>query len=183
VSAPQHGLNTKQLALDLMAYIVDFWSNATDAEPLPERQVIAAGEVQLIAQDCAQLVLSLTGIDMDVPGSSPGPMQVEQLITNSLRHALFTVQLMRCAPTSDDDGEPPTQEQITACGLTAIRDAGLLSQALFQWCSSITTAGNTGVLHFGGGILATGGVVIPTGPNGGLVGIEGTVTVSAALLV
>lgn len=177
------GINVKQLASDLLAYVIDFWADATDAEPLPAIQIITGGEVRLIAWDCEQLTVALTAIDMDVPASAVGPMQTPHLAANSLRHAQFTVQLVRCAAVSQEDGEPPDPEEIHAKGLVFMRDVGLLSQALFQWCQSVTTPGNTGVLHFGGGILATGGVVVPVGPQGGYMAAEGGVTISAALLV
>lgn len=183
MTTPTKGLNVKQLAADLLAYVVEFWSTATDAEPLPAVQIVTGGEVRLIAWDCEQLTVALTGIDVDVPATAVGPMQTPHLAANSLRHAQFTVQLVRCAAVSQEDGTPPAAEEIHAKGLVFMRDTGLLSQALFQWCQSVTDVGNQGVLHFGGGLLAQGGAVVPVGPSGGYMAAEGTVLVSAALLV
>lgn len=182
MSTPQLGLNVKQLATSLLTYVIDFWQNAVDAEPLPDVQIITGGEVRLIAWDCDQLTVALTGIDIDVPAVEGGPMAAQRLSNNTLRHVEFTVQLVRCAANMDNDGHADPAE-IHTKGLIMMRDAGLLSQALLQWCGEITTAPHQGALHLGGGLLARGGLVVPVGPSGGKMAVEGSVLVSAALLV
>lgn len=182
MTTPQKGLNVKELASNLLAYVIDFWADAVDAEPLPDVRIVTGGEVRLIAWDCDQLTVALTGIDFDVPATETGPMQTPHLAANTLRHAEFTVQLVRCAATMDDDGTVD-HDEIHTRGMIMMRDAGLISQALFQWCQQITTAPNQGVLHMGGGLLARGGGVAPVGPQGGKMAVEGSVLVSAALLV
>jgi len=176
VTAPSgQGLNSKQLGQSLLDYIVQAYAVATDTAPLPARQVIAAGDIRLTAWDCEQLVLSLVGVDLDVPQTTP--ITPGMLKATSLRHVALNVQLIRCAAVSDAKGNPPKPERITEVGTQALRDAGLLSQALFEWTTRA-------VSHDGPmGILSAGvGSILPVGPQGGFVGVEGAVIVTGELV-
>jgi hypothetical protein len=180
MTAPSgQGLNSKQLAQSLFDYIVQTYAVATDTQPLPTRQVIAAGEARLIAWDCEQMTVSLTGIDIDVP---PTPTTPGKLRSTALRHVAFTAQVIRCTapmpePNALGQQELPRPEDITAVGLQTFRDAGLLSQALFEWTTRAADPAHPM------GILTAGvGAVIPVGPQGGYVGVEGQVVVSAELV-
>lgn len=172
------GLNTKQLAQSLFDYVQQAYSVATDTEPLPARQVISGGDIRLVAWDCDQFTVSLTGIDIDVPAQTPTTPGM--LKATALRHVALTVQVIRCAATPTGSGpnmKPPTQEMITAVGLQTMRDAGLVSQALFEWATrAVSPDGPMGILTAGVG------AIIPVGPQGGLIGVEGQVVVTAALV-
>lgn len=174
MTAPSgQGLNSKQLAQSLFDYIVQAYSVATDTEPLPARQVVSGGDIRLVAWDCDQMTVSLAGIDIDVPANLPTTPGI--LKAASLRHVALTVQIVRCTAQMDTKGRVDPAE-ITKRGLQAMRDAGLLSQILFEWTTrAVSTAGPMGVL------AAAVGAVIPVGPLGGLAGVEGQAVVSAEL--
>lgn len=181
MTAPSgQGLNSKQLAQSLFDYVQQVYAVATDTAPLPDRQIIAAGDARLIAWDCEQFSVSLTGIDIDVPQQTPNTPAF--LKATALRHVALTVQVIRCtAPMPPPDAlgaqKLPKAEDITAVGLQAMRDAGLVSQALFEWTTRAVEP------DVPGGILAAGvGAILPVGPQGGFAGVEGQVVVSAALV-
>jgi hypothetical protein len=176
VTAPSGlGLNAKELGQSLLDYIVQAYSMATDTAPLPARQVIAAGDTRLTAWDCEQLLLSLVGVDLDVPQQTP--ITPGRLRATSVRHVALNVQLIRCAAVPDAKGNPPKAEKITAVGLQALRDAGLLSQALFEWVTRAVSPDSPM------GVLSAGvGSILPIGPQGSLVGVEGAVIITGELV-
>lgn len=168
------GLNSAELAQSLFDYIAQAYSLASGTEPLPVRQVISGGDIRLVAWDCEQFSVSLAGIDIDVPQQTP--VTPGRLIATSLRHVAFTVQIVRCTAPMDSKGHVKPEE-ITARGLQTLKDAGLLSQALFEWTTrAVSPDGPMGIL------AASTGAVIPVGPQGGLFGVEGQAVVSAALV-
>jgi hypothetical protein len=181
VTAPSGlGLNAKQLAQSLFDYVQQTYAAAADTAPLPARQVIAAGDIRLVAWDCEQFTVSLTGIDIDVPSQTPTTPGM--LKATALRHVALTVQVVRCTapmPAGSAVGTTklPKPEDITAVGLQSMRDAGLVSQALFEWTTRAVSPNEPM------GVLAAGvGAIIPVGPQGGLVGVEGQAIVTAALV-
>lgn len=181
------GLNAKQLGVSLLDYIGQHFSAATDTAPLPTRQVIAAGDIRLTAWDCEQLVLTLTGVDIDVPQDNP--ITPGMLKATSMRHVALNVQLIRCAAMPTGSGNSlklPTPERITEVGTQSLRDAGLLSQAMFEWVTRLMpdASGPMGMLAAGPmGVLAAGvGSILPVGPQGGYVGVEGAVVVTGELV-
>lgn len=173
MTAPSgQGLNAKQLAQSMHDYVISAYSVASDTAPLPAHRVIAAGLMQLTAWDCAQFSVGLTGIDIDVPEQTP--TRPGLLKATALRHVALTAQIIRCtAPMRGT--QPPTAEAITEVGLQAMRDAGLLSQALFEWATR-AQANDDAVL------VAGVGAVLPVGPQGNLVGVEATVVITAELV-
>lgn len=168
------GLNSAELAQSLFDYIVQAYSVAAGTEPLPARQVICGGDIRLTSWDCEQFTVNLAGIDIDIPQQAP--VTAGRLKATSLRHVAFTIQIVRCTATMDAKGHVKPAE-ITARGLQSLKDAGLLSQALLEWTTrAVSTDGPMGIL------AASTGAVIPVGPQGGLMGVEGQVVVSAALV-
>lgn len=171
-------LNAAELAQSLLDYVVQSYSTSTTADALPTRQVIAAGDMRQVAWDCEQLVVSLAGIEIDSPEQSPAtPLRLKV----GIRHVAFTVQVVRCTatPTNGPNGTVrlPTMEQITAAGMVAFRDAGQLSQAIFEWATRAVSVDGPG------GILAAAvGSVAPVGPQGAYAAMEGQVVVSAHLV-
>ena len=176
MTAPSgQGLNAKQLGQSLLDYIVQAYSVATDTEPLPARQIIAPGDIRLTAWDCALVQLSLVGVDLDVPQQQP--ITPGRLKATSVRHIALNVQIIRCVPTVDSKGAAPSAAKVTAAGLQALRDAGLLSQAMFEWVTRAVSPDSPM------GILSAGvGSILPVGPQGGFAGVEGAVVVTGELV-
>jgi hypothetical protein len=106
---------------------------------LPDRRIIAGGDTSSIAWDCEQWVLTMPGIGRGVsPNLIPGNTKVGvQFSVAGLRHVKFDAVLVRCEPTAPN-GEAPPAEQITTAGLSLLRDAGLMSQAMVMAASAIT---------------------------------------------
>lgn len=171
-------LNAAELAQSLLDYIVQAYSVSATADPLPARQVIAAGDMRQVAWDCEQLVVSLAGVEVDVPQDTP---VTPNRVMTGVRHVAFTAQVVRCAPTptSGTNGSVrlPSIEDITAAGMVAFRDAGQLSQAIYEWATrAVSTAGPGGIL------AAAVGTVAPVGPQGAFAAMEGQVVVTANLV-
>lgn len=144
---------------------------------LPERQYIAPGNPDVIAWDCEQLVVSLSAIgwghmdDVAPLSSKPGT----QMSATGLRHAVFSVALMRCTPTNIARGETsPPAEDIYRAGLEMMDDAGILSQAQVVMVARLREG-------FAGDRSgrATAGVIQTLGPAGKLHGVEATISVGA----
>jgi hypothetical protein len=143
---------------------------------LPDRRFLAAGNPQLIAWDCEQLFVALTGIGIgpapDAPVQSPrtgGPVSVF-----NVRHAIFSIQLVRCTPTvgeSSNDPYPPVTE-IDAAGEQSIKDAGLLSDAVVRMCSKLRQ-------ELGRNHSVQAGLTSSLGPEGGYHANEATVAITA----
>jgi hypothetical protein len=133
---------------------------------LPDRQVIAPGEPRTVAWDCPALMVTLGGIVWgQAPGAGGGARQTGNPISVGVRHAVISVQIVRCAMDSAD------AEKLTDEGLIFIRDAAMLSDALLALCRS------------GGALVAAGsavpGDVVALGPEGGFAAVEGSLSVTA----
>ena len=144
---------------------------------LPARRLIAPGQAELIAWDSEQLVVTTDGI-----GLGPAPTQAataqragNPISAAAVRHAIFTVQLVRCVPEATGGGQhPPAPEKVTKAGLAFMRDAGLLSQALVEVCVAVGEA-------IGGGQVQPGAVTA-VGPQGGMAAAQATIAVTAGNL-
>lgn len=137
---------------------------------LPDRQVIAPGDIRSTVHDCESVIVALNGIGVgQVPGAGGSGRQTGIQVSVGTRYAVFMVQIVRCVPDADEG--PPDADKLTDVGLATMRDAALLSQALTELC------GSGGALRRGGSAIA--GAVEPVGPSGGLVAVEGNVTVTA----
>jgi hypothetical protein len=137
---------------------------------LPDRQVIAPGEPRTVAWDCSAVMVTLGGIVWgQAPGAGGGARQTGNPISVGARHAVISVQIVR--PAMDADGDVPDAEKLTDAGLTFIRDAALLSEALIALCRR------------GGALVASGsatpGDVVALGPDGGFTAVEGSLSVTA----
>lgn len=140
---------------------------------LPDRQVIAPGETRAIAWDCEAVMVTLAGIGWgQAPGAGSGARQTGNPTSVGARHAVFTIQIIRCAVDAGDG--PADAEKLTDAGLVAMRDAALLSQALVELC------GRDGALKQAG--MATSVSVEMLGPTD-FTAVEGSVAVSAKTLV
>lgn len=146
---------------------------------LPDRQYIAAGAPNQIAWDCEQLVISLQGIGWGV--AEEAFQQTVQTGTGASvqgpRHAVLVVQLVRCLPTPEDDGTPPSADDLTDAGLTYLKDCALLSQAMQIAAAELARPEN-----LGRGAVTRFGIVDPEGPAGGFVGASASLYVSLTKL-
>lgn len=79
----------------------------------------------------------------------------------------YTIGILRCAPVSDDQGNPPTPEQLTASGIQVTNDMYTIMNSV------ICCLDNMGQRR-----LFTIAGTRPLGPSGGCVGSALTVTVA-----
>lgn len=164
------GLALREMSSTLLDGIVaHFAANTTSGDlPLPARRYVVAGDVTQVSWDCEQLVVGLAGIGW---GTAPDTAMGSQkagigVFSRGVRHAVYSVQLVRCTPTPGEDGEPPSAERLMAAGLRFQRDAGLLSQALVEIGARVEAG-----LSLGAQVQA--GAIQPLGPQGDHVGMEG----------
>lgn len=146
------------LAEATLTALVAGWPD--DAQPLPDRQYVSDGTVVWDCESLVVIVNSTFGTDSDVA--------VEQIIQMgmgfALRAAQIGVLLLRCVPVVNDEGEPPTAEEIDGSANVILRDSIALMNVLVaaqtagelatcqglafeRWASQGPTGG------FGGGLL------------------------------
>jgi hypothetical protein len=178
VTAPPTALSVLELARLFLDGVEQHFAGQ-EAE-LPDRRFIAPGNPQLIAWDCEQLFVALTGIGIGPAPDSPvqSPRQGGPVSAFNVRHAIFSIQLVRCTPTVPENGNAayPPADQIDAAGAQSMRDAGLLSDAVVLMCSQLSK-----VLPPGTHVQA--GLTSSLGPEGGYHANEATVAVTAMRLV
>lgn len=176
--ASGQGLDVAGIAQKILNAVVSHLCAASGIT-VPERRIIAPGNIRLIAWDnCEQLIVACNGIGN---GAAPTQGNTTQRTGNpisamGLRHAVYAVQLVRCTPESTDGGHtPPPADVVTTAGLALMRDAGLLSQALVEACSSVAASSPLGR----GGSVQPGAVEV-IGPEGGMAAVEGSIAITAA---
>lgn len=171
-----HGqaINTASLAGKLLAAVEEHFAGTDN--PLPDRRGVVPGESRTIAWDCEQLTVSLDGIGwgqaIDATPTSPqagGPASV-----SALRHAVFSIQLVRCTPTRRD-GKTPEMDQLNAAGMVFMRDAGMLSQAVVEFVTQLRQGLDPTV-------RVQAGVIEAIGPSGGYHGLACALIVTASRL-
>lgn len=175
------GLNIADTAEDLLEHIVRHWAAApagTRAE-LPARRGILAGDPRTIAWDCEQLTISMVGIGWGQAidaASTPSPRTGSPMSVSAMRHVVLAIALIRCTPGGGSDGQPPTIDALNTAGLTFLRDAGLLSQALVNFTTKLRQ-------QLGKTASVQAGVVDPYGPAGGYHGAETTLAITVPELI
>lgn len=172
------GLDIGGIATDLLAGIEEHFA-ASEVE-LPEARFVTAGNPQLVAWDCDQLVVGVAGIGYGwaADKASLSPKDASQLSAVGLRHVIFSVQLVRCIPSSGTGRTRsiPSPESLHEAGMKFVRDAGLLSQALHTAVGKLSAAlKNTG--------LAEAGAISTLGPEGQYAAVDGSVMVTAGNLL
>lgn len=123
----------------------------------PERHYVSDGP--LVAWDCEQVVVTaetMTGHAGDVSVEDQSPIGC--LV---MRAALLGVWVVRCAPTMDDDGDPPSAAAIDTNAAVMLQDPLMVANAL-------VAAYRAGTLSHCHGISLQGWQGI--GPEGGLTG-------------
>lgn len=175
------GLDVAQTAQDLLDHVVAHYAAATvgSVEPLPARRIIAAGDPLTIAWDCEQLTISLNGIGFGQAvdaAPAPSPRGGSPLAATALRHAVFAIDLVRCTPGLDDNGNPPLAAAINTAGLIFMRDCGMLSQAVVTFAGLLRDRlPDTASVQCG--------AVDPVGPNGGFCAAECSIAITVPDLV
>lgn len=166
------GLSVVALADRILEGIRDHFTAAS--HELPARQFITPGSPRDIAWDCEQFVVGLTGIgwgqalDQSQTSQRPGsPFSV-----SALRHAVFEIQIVRCTPPPQANGNPPSVAAIDTSGRQFLRDGGLLSQALVTMTSELRNGMQRGE-------LVQAGAIEPLGPDGGYHAVAASMYVSA----
>lgn len=158
-------------ATGLLASLVDYFAAA--GVTLPDRRCVAPGAPGLIAWDCEQVVVSLAQLGLGTAEDSGfRTPQIGSPAGLSVRFAQWSIQLVRCTPKQDDEGNPPSVAAITEAGLGALVDAGLLSQF-------VTNTAENPPDWLGLGGEARCGNVVSLGPAGAYHGYESTLTLSA----
>jgi hypothetical protein len=170
------GLAVGDIACTILNAVVSHYSAASGIA-LPDRRIIAPGEPRSIAWDCEQCVITLSGLGL---GAAPTQGATAQRTSNpvsatGLRHAVFATQIVRCVPESQDGTVPPDVDEVNTAGLLLMRDAGLLSQALVEACSTLAA----GLGRHGS---AQPGAVEMLGPEGGMAAVEGSIAVTVGTL-
>jgi hypothetical protein len=171
-------INVSELAQKTLDAVVAHF-DAADVL-LPDRRYVAPGNPQLIAWDCEQLVVALTGIGWGAaPDSAAQSMKPgSQISAFGIRHAVFSVQLVRCTPISKDTRTPwPPPEEIQASGIKFMQDAGRLSQALVTVVAELRQS----IAQDRAGLVEAG-VLTSLGPEGGYHGLEATLAITSGLL-
>lgn len=159
------GINPGGPAARLMRAVLDTYRDAGVA--LPERQYLAPGP--LAAWDGEHLAVTVSGV---LPGTSdatsrPGALPGRGVGSMTTPRATYDARMLRCIPTLNDHGDPPTAEELTECSETLLRDLGLLLDAAYAWSASEAP-----------GIVVTVGQATPLGPEGALAGYAVHCTVS-----
>lgn len=168
-------LQLRDTAEGLLDWVTAWYEQAN--VPLPLRGVVVPGAPGQIAWDCEQVTVALSTI---TTGSGTGQVNVTpQLGTNAgmglIRYATWAVQVVRCSPTPDDEGNPPSVDQLDGAAQSSLTDAGLLSQAMIGLASQ--SPGSIDWLPIGGVVNA--GQVGTLGPEGGFQAVEATLTLTA----
>lgn len=161
------GLNVADTAQALLAHVIAHYAAAAPGSvaELPARRIVLAGDPREVAWDCEQLTVCLEGIGFGPAvdaAPTPSPRTGSPLSSTALRHAVLAVSLVRCTPPPGNDGEPPSDADLNAAGLTFLRDCGMLSQCMVTFagmlrdqlpdtasvqCGAVTPYGPTGGYH------------------------------------
>jgi hypothetical protein len=173
VTVPAGGLNLVPIAQGILDDVEVFFTDNDVA--LPDRRCIAPGAPGLIAWDCEQVVVSLASVNWGIGPAAAQPISQAGSIAGVLevRHAQWSVQVVRCTPRMDDSGTPPPVGALHSAGEGALLDAGLLSQFLVH-CVAFPH------LHewMMAGTVVRAGNVVSLGPSGGFHGFEGSLAMT-----
>jgi hypothetical protein len=115
---------------DLAAGLLDSVVTRMNAEltvDLPARQYVHAG---LVAWDCEETVVAVpeSGLTHAFPGEAS---KVE--FCSPPRQVAFEVWIVRCVPSLQDNGTPPTEADLDAAAAIQLADLWTLSYVLWQY--------------------------------------------------
>lgn len=177
MTEPTTGLDLVPMGNGLLTDVRAFFAGNNIA--LPDRYYLAPGAPGLIAWDCEQLVVALASVNWGINEDAvqPSPQVGAAAGVFEIRAAQWSVQIVRCTPGMDDNGQPPPPEEIQTAGELFATDAGMLSQFLVN-CAAFPA--NHAWMPTGA--LVKAGNVVSLGPSGQYHGFEGTLTVTATEL-
>ena len=172
------GIGVRSLANAIKDAVESHWGGV--AAPLPARRYVTFGDPSSVPWDCEQLVISLTGVGFgpaqdSAPPATPRGGTPASIM--SIRHAVFSIALVRCIPTpSGRNGTtPPSVAELQEAGERFMTDAGMLSQALVRWATRTTN-----MLRGDGAASVQLGVIEPGEAAGGFVALTGVAIVTCA---
>lgn len=136
---------------------------------LPARYYLAPGP--LAAWDGEHLAVSCTQV---LPGTSDSSARAGGLPSRhagsmQIPRAVYEARILRCVPTVDDSGQPPSAAAIQAASEGILADLGLLLAGVYRFLGDSPQG------------VATAGQADPLGPEGGLSGYRVVVTYSPLL--
>lgn len=151
----------KDVAHTILSFLEDELAMA--GIDVPARSYVSAGEVShdFGGSNCAdQLAVSWTGNFQGLPGqdNTNAPLRCAVPVT-----ATFAIALLRCVPTLDTRGNPPSPTQLSDSGNQIMTDGMTLARVIIDG-------------HLEESILETGctllalGAIEPYGPQGGVGG-------------
>lgn len=117
---------------DLLASVVDVFADA--AIELPDRQYVTSGEVAFDCDD-GQLVVSAQRIFRGNANEAQGDVKL-----GASRSVDLDIYLMRCVPTPDDEGNPPSGAALAAAGMAQLVDAWTLFRGVLKNKASFSDA-------------------------------------------
>ncbi len=154
MASPDRLYGIARQILDTVAAGLD---GAGPSHAAPSRQYVSDGN--LVAWDCEQLVVAIAATyshEGNVATEYQGPA-----VAMAARAAEVEVWLVRCCPTPDDDGEPPTAAAIDASAAVVLADPMIILDTLWR-------------KHAAGELATCKGLVFrrwqAVGPSGGLTG-------------
>lgn len=132
--------------------------------------LLVPGAIAADGCDCGQLALSITRI---FPSTT---FPVEAILDQAaagcpppILAAVVTVSLFRCAPTVDDDLNPPSCDALLATAVTWDADVAAIRRALA--CHLADLASQDRILGY---VI---GPTVPVGPEGACLGADTTITI------
>jgi hypothetical protein len=131
---------------------------------VPARRYLAPGP--LAAWDGEHLAVSCTQV---LPGASDSSARAggnpsRQAGSMQMPRGVYEARILRCVPTVDDGGRPPTAEAIHAASVALLTDLGLLLQGVYRFLADSPQG------------VATAGQADSLGPEGGLAGYRVLIT-------
>lgn len=147
-------LDLSTLAHDLLASVVGRLTAAGIV--LPTRRYVWVGAV---AVDCEQVVVSYEQSFLGLPGLQ----DASAIQCSVLRSAQFAISIIRCVPSPDRSGTPPSVESLDAVATVMLTDAlELMRQVVtgYRDRDFSSTCDSMSILN-----------VVPVGPSGGYGGV------------
>ena len=105
-----------------LAVVVDAFAAAL--VELPERQYVAPGLI--VAYDCEQVTVAVQQVGTGIPGT-----RANRPIANCppTKMGTFRVEIVRCTPVLDENGEPPSVADLVANAKLLLKDLDVLESA------------------------------------------------------
>jgi hypothetical protein len=168
-------LALQAVADGLMTEVVNHYTDS--GVELPERRLLVPGAPGAVAWDCEQVTLAISAVQPSASGAQFNVMpkagaQAGVMLT---RQVTWAIQVVRCSPTSGEDGEPPGAAELGGAAMASLIDVAELSQCMIELAS--LTPGTRDWLEVGTTINA--GTTTPLGPEGGFQAVEASVIISA----